>query len=330
MPNLLDRYEGAIFWHAIWDSIWAPFECEKSGRVSEMISEIGGKLKHVAFFRPYDKDLREKESPDNLKKLIEFPAGFWTDDTSQMLCIAQSLIDNWDLDIEDVFKRFKDWFNDDYMVPLNFRRMWSWWWTRAVLSKEMKSMDELNGQEEYWMWDGSLMRTLPIWLAYHWKYSDIEEKSRLSWYITHNNKIASWCCICFNTLVSLILDWNDKEWILNKVVEIHWKEIPKDVVEILLTDYTKIDSNDLDDNFIAPTALKNALWAFQTSESFEEAIERCIRIWWDTDTYAAILWWLVGAYYWIEWIPEGWLSGVINDKDFSGIANNLLKFNQKL
>ncbi len=61
-----------------------------------------------------------------------------------------------------------------------------------------------------------------------------------------------------------------------------------------------------------PACIPTCFYLLMTTDSFEEAITEIINLGGDTDTSAAILGALAGAYYGVDAIPERWLDGLQN------------------
>ncbi|MCC7571645.1 ADP-ribosylglycohydrolase family protein, partial [Candidatus Micrarchaeota archaeon] len=93
--TLHDRYLGTLFGLAYGDAFGAPFEFWNADKIQE----------HFA-----DSDLVLQPF---MRGNQEFPAGFTTDDTSQMICLAESLLEN-GFDLEDQFDRYYRWLNEGY------------------------------------------------------------------------------------------------------------------------------------------------------------------------------------------------------------------------
>jgi ADP-ribosyl-[dinitrogen reductase] hydrolase len=70
-------------------------------------------------------------------------------------------------------------------------------------------------------------------------------------------------------------------------------------------------------------SLVAAVWAFMTTESFEEGALAAVNLGGDADTIGAIYGQLAGAYYGYEAIPEAWRRDVFQEQDIVQLADRL-------
>jgi ADP-ribosylglycohydrolase len=66
-----------------------------------------------------------------------------------------------------------------------------------------------------------------------------------------------------------------------------------------------------------------ALWCFLTSGSYEETVEKGIRLGKDTDTYACIAGALAGSYYDYSGIPNVWRETILNKELLLSLAKRI-------
>lgn len=91
--NLRDRIFGAIFGQAVGDAI---------GFGTEFVSKSNVLIE-------YPDGLRSYEQITRYKNIDHWQPGDWTDDTDQMVCILDSLIELGRLDRLDIARRFQHW-----------------------------------------------------------------------------------------------------------------------------------------------------------------------------------------------------------------------------
>jgi ADP-ribosyl-[dinitrogen reductase] hydrolase len=72
-------------------------------------------------------------------------------------------------------------------------------------------------------------------------------------------------------------------------------------------------------------SLEAALWAFYSTESYEQAILAAVNLGDDADTTAAICGQLAGAYYGVDAIPTGWLEKLVMRNEMEELALQLYK-----
>jgi ADP-ribosyl-[dinitrogen reductase] hydrolase len=75
-------------------------------------------------------------------------------------------------------------------------------------------------------------------------------------------------------------------------------------------------------------ALESALWCFDQTSSFEEAVLRAANLGDDADTTAAICGQLSGAYYGVNAIPEQWRERLTMCDDIMHLALQLYELRE--
>ena len=91
-----------------------------------------------------------------------------------------------------------------------------------------------------------------------------------------------------------------------------------------------IDPGQWPEQGTAEFSLYVALWCFKNSTSFEDGIEKAVRIGGDTDTYAAIAGGLLGAFYGYEAIPLEWRQTILGHDVMVDYAEKLYEMNQRM
>lgn len=95
-----NKYKGSLVGLACGDYLGSPVEFFNSEQV---ISFFGGDKISII--------------PNNSYKRPRKIPGYYTDDTAQALCLAQSLIENNGFDAKDQIKKYRSWFLEGYMTP---------------------------------------------------------------------------------------------------------------------------------------------------------------------------------------------------------------------
>lgn len=247
-----------------------------------------------------------------------YPAGCYSDDTAQMICLGESLIEN-GFDVEDQFARYKRWFYDGYATA-DGRCFGIGQRTLQVLIGQKSIPHELTNDPRAGG-NGALMRTAPIALYCHGDFSKIKEYSIRSAIVTHNNEIAAWSCVILNTVIFLIIQGSQKQDVLQKILELY-PDIPEELKAVLETDFHTIQEEELPISGYSLDTLRIALWSFLETVSFADSVKKVILLGGDTDTFAAVTGAITGAYYGYEGIPEEWRK-VINHQRIEEIAKRL-------
>jgi ADP-ribosyl-[dinitrogen reductase] hydrolase len=298
------KYAGCLVGLAVGDALGAPLEFWSKEKVNEHINIKG--LKMSSFSRGE----------------IVYPVGFYTDDTSQAICLAESLIEK-GFDLDDQFKRYRKWFFEGYATPLDDKQYGIGQQTLRVLMEATRPIYELDHHIEKAGGNGSLMRSAPVGLYYQGNFEEIQEKSLYSSHVTHPNQVASWACVILNTVISLCIDGQDKSAILSLVKEVYKEKMPKEIEDCLSTDYFSMKTFEYPVHGYSLNTLEIALWAWLTSDTFEQSIEKAIRLGNDTDTFAAVTGAIAGSYYGINSIPDVWRNNLMKSGYLHLLAEKL-------
>ena len=75
----------------------------------------------------------------------------------------------------------------------------------------------------------------------------------------------------------------------------------------------------------AVSTLQAALWAFHSTESFEDALIEAVNLGRDADTIGAVCGQIAGAYYGYSAIPERWLAAVKDREKIDKLINDFIE-----
>ncbi len=307
--TLQNQYKGCLVGLAVGDALGMPFEFWKREDVIQC--------------------LKVTTLDMNIKTNREMPAGFYTDDTSLMLCLAASLVEK-GFDLEDQFKKYTNWLLKGYQTPFGYTYGVGQHTFKVLTRGKMRNTETLKGQGEYEGGNGTLMKTAPIGLYYQGNLDEIKNKSILSGYITHNSLIASWTCVVLNSIISLIIDnKKDREDILKYISNYFENEIPEEVNVCLKLNYNALPSKPEEYSYPSSgyslDSLRIALWSWITTDDYPSSIRKVISLGNDTDTYAAITGAITGCYYRYESIPIEWKNCLMRENYIADIAEKLQK-----
>ncbi len=319
----LDRYEGALVGVHVGDAIGAPYEKAFSAKQISADIEARGGLKFFDYPDPWVKKGLEPEM---------FPAGRPTDDSDQTADLAWSLIECNGLDTTHLREALRD------SVVRGKSRLWpgvakgAGGTTRKALSddpaKVAAAMQNNIGT------NGSLMRCVPLILLYS-GLDNIDDTLGTMSSVTHaNGHSIEACSLYAEYLIAILAGWDRDEMfrrIEEEISDTRNSFLKKRVVFSLADEYLfPIDPGAWPARGTAEFSLYAALWCFKYSTSFEDGIEKAVRIGGDTDTYAAIAGGLLGAYYGYEAIPLEWRQTILGHDVMVDYAEKLYEMNQRL
>ena len=303
---LIDRYMGSILGLAIGDALGAPVEFQSPGT----FTPVTGMLQGGAF---------------------GLPAGYWTDDTSLALCLAESLIDTKGFNLVDQLERYDRWYRYGHLsstgICFDIGNT-----TRMALEKFERSGDPYSGPTGPGTeGNGSLMRLAPVPLAYASSFSEAVAKSGESSRTTHGAIEAVDCCRLMGSLLHGVISGQDKEDILSGRYggeQGYWNNNPlaPRVEEIAKGSYKSKMPPQVRGSGYVVESLEAALWAFFNADSFASGCLLAVNLGDDADTTAAVYGQLAGAYYGVNAIPEDWLSGLAHRELLEGFARGLYEF----
>ena len=74
----------------------------------------------------------------------------------------------------------------------------------------------------------------------------------------------------------------------------------------------------------AVSTLQAALWAFETTETFEDGMIAAVNLGGDADSIGAVYGQIAGAFYGFEAIPKRWLNSVKDYNKINELIENLI------
>lgn len=248
----------------------------------------------------------------------DIPAGAYTDDTSQALCLAQSLLEC-GFDTDDQLRRYVDW------------------WTRGYMSSTGECFDIGSGtrhaltrwiEDPQWQPDerylraggaGAISRLAPlvIWAAGR---EELPEFAHRSADTTHGAPEARSATVDF----ALLLEHALSEPADTEPQALKQRLLDPKLMPLLSDGYLDRVAADFHDNGYILSCLESALWALATTEDFESGMLAAVNLGRDADTRAAVYGQLAGAIYGVESIPPEWRAGLIDADLIEDTAVQLL------
>ena len=247
--------------------------------------------------------------------------GQWTDDTSMALCLATSLVEQDGFDASDQMSRYCRWADDGYLSStgtcFDIGNT-----VQSALHRYRRDGDPYAGSTEpNTAGNGCIMRLAPIPMYYCPDLDAVERYAADSSRTTHG---ATECI--------------DASRFFARVICRALLRQPRD--DVLLGDAEAFASAGL----IGPIAggkyrgkgppeirgtgyvvqsLEAALWAFESTDSFADAVLKAANLGDDADTTAAVCGQVAGAYYGDSGIPERWVERLALRSEITELARRL-------
>lgn len=296
---------------------------------------------------PFEFSSREEMKLNRAKDMVGYgshnqPKGTWSDDSSLTFCLAQSLLNGYDL--KDIAQNFIKWKNEAYWSARG--KVFDIGITTAKAISRLRKIIEENDLEElkqqknygdeYDNGNGSLMRIMP--LLFFIKGKPIKEQFEIVWEVsalTHRHIRAAMCCLVYLKLAEKLLDGKDKKLAYSETREdilTFWNDIEfpnnerQHFEKVIQRNITETNINDLKSGGYVMEVLESSIWFFLNKESYEDTILSIINIGHDTDTSAAIVGGLAGIYYGQKGIPEYWIASIAKMEDIIELG---IKLNEK-
>ena len=269
-------------------------------------------------------------------------AGQWTDDTSMALCLASSLITQKGFDPYDQMVRYKWWYQYGYLSSTGMcfdignatrTSIEEFCRRQSKLKIDLKchtepEVDQLrsdivqkvgfnvNCSQTEVEGNGALMRLAPVPLFFNRRPSLGVELSGQSARLTHGSNVAVDACRFYGALIIAAIRGETKENLLSSnfyLMRQSWfrhEKLHEKVLHVAEGSYKK--SRGYQDGIRGKghiiSTLEAALWAFWSTDSFEEGALRVVNLGDDTDTTAAVYGQLAGAHYGFQEIPRAWVE----------------------
>ncbi len=267
------------------------------------------------------------------------PEGTWSDDSSLTFCLAESLVNGYNL--KEISLNFIKWKKEAYwsargkVFDIGFTTSKAISRLEKILAED--DLEELKRQkyygDEYDNGNGSLMRIIP--LLFYIKGKKIEEQFKIIWEVsalTHRHIRAAMSCLIYLKVAEKLLEGKKKEIAyteMRKEVLQFWNEMEfsknerKHFEKVIQNDIREVNIDDLKTGGYVIEVLESSLWFFLKGNDYEDTILSIINLGHDTDTSAAIAGGLAGIYYGSEGIPEYWIASIARMEDIIRLSDEL-------
>lgn len=303
-PDLIqvDRYRGCLLGLAAGDALGAAVEFKRRGT-----------------FEPVT-DMDRYTVHDN-------PPGYWTDDTSLALCLAESLIEKGGMDLTDQLERYVRWRYEGHLSStgecFDIGNT-----TRHALSNFIETSDPRSGgTDEYAAGNGSIMRLAPVPLFFAGDPAKATEMSAESSLTTHGAPEAVGGCRYFGSLICGATNGASKDELLSE--DFVPTDLPPGIAEVASGSFKRKERSEVRGSGYVVESLEAALWVFQNSGSFEEGALLAVNLGDDADTTGAVYGQLAGAFYGESKIPEHWREKLVMREKIEGFADALFRLSRR-
>lgn len=304
------RYRGSLLGLAVGDAVGTTLEFKHPGSFTPIDDMVGG-------------------GPFRLKP------GAWTDDTSMALCLGESLI-SVGFDAADQMERYIRWrdttsgYNSSRDDCFDIGATVS-----TALARYERTGDPFAGlTDPYTAGNGSLMRLAPVPLFFAAHPLEALERSADSSRTTHGATTAVDACRYFAGLIIGALNGVSKECLLAArycPIPGYWHEhrLHDEIDAIACGSFKGRQPPEIAGTGFVVRSLEAALWAFSTTETFQEGCLKAVNLGDDADTTGAIYGRLAGAYYGEQAIPSIWRTKLVKCEQIEVLADDLYRHAQR-
>jgi ADP-ribosyl-[dinitrogen reductase] hydrolase len=282
---MLDRYKGCLLGLACGDAVGTTVEFVERGRIQPLTDMVGG-------------------GPFRLQP------GQWTDDTSMALCLAMSLLETGGFDPRDQMERYVRWWQQGYMssTGICFDIGMT---VRGALQTYLRTGEPYAGSmDPNTAGNGSLMRLAPVPMRYAPDLDQVAHLSAQSSRTTHGAQEAVDACRLFGVMLALALNGEDKETVLlkSRMLLRNGQSLAPAIRALAEGTYRDKGEAEIRGTGYVVQSMEAALWCFDTTDTYRDAILRAANLGDDADTTAAICGQIAGASYGLGGIPAEWLA----------------------
>lgn len=269
---------------------------------------------------------------------FDLPAGSWTDDTSMMLCLAESICDYSYFDHRTAMKYYNKWLSEGYNSVTDYAFDVGCTIRRSIIEYRNKGYLPARTVEEYCQSNGCLMRLAPVPMFYSYNCEEAARMSGESALTTHAHPVCKRTTELFGWLIAAAIGADNvgkrtKEELLHFIgAPSHLLDVEPIIGEpnisslkpIITGEYLSKKHRDLDSTGYVVAGLETALWAFSKTDSFHDGLILVVNLGGDTDTIGAIYGMLAGAYYGYNAIPGEWLLSLQGQHKLERVWNMFL------
>jgi ADP-ribosylglycohydrolase len=262
-------------------------------------------------------------------------AGYWTDDTSLALCLAESLVERRGFDPRDQLARYLAWYRDGHLSATGHCFDIGVTTLAALRRFEATGDPDAGLKSERSAGNGSLMRVAPVPLAYHRDPALAVELSGQSSSTTHALPVCIDACRYYGALIAgAMRDVSKEELLAPRFAPSTgcWERHPlhPEIDGVAMGSFLELEPPVIRGGGHVVRSLEAALWAFSRAATFEEGSLLAVNLGDDADTTGAVYGALAGAYHGIQGIPRGWRDGLAHLDLIERFADRLDVFGSEL
>ena len=299
--NTIERFRGCLLGLACGDAVGTSVEFKPRSSFPPVTDMTGG-------------------GPFNLRP------GEWTDDTSMALCLASSLVEV-GFEPRDQMLRYCRWWDEGYLSS-NGRCFDIGNTVASALSRFKRTGEPYSGSTDpNSAGNGCIMRLAPVPMYFYPDYRSALMYAGESSRTTHAAQECIAASRLFGSMLFKALDGRSKAEILygEHFPQGTSTKLSDRLAEIAQGGYRDKPVEKIRGSGYVVDCLEAALWCFERTENYRDAVLMAVNLGQDTDTTAAVCRQIAGAYYGETGIPPAWVEKLAMRELIVDLAEKLLK-----
>ncbi|MGL5786612.1 MAG: ADP-ribosylglycohydrolase family protein [Bacteroidales bacterium] len=295
--NVIDKIKGVIYGQAIGDALGLGTESMTAKQVKNTYPEGLRKYSDII--------------DDSYRK--RWKKGEWTDDTDQMICIINSIINRKELHENHVAEEFYQWMNRG---PKDIG-----YFTSKVLKMPEYTKNPHTAAKNRWEEEGkitapngALMRTSVVGTWMFWDKSKVTDFAERIAKTTHYDPRCVASCVLVSQIIRNLI-YENRIMTIDELKHLgccYHPKVEKYIDKGMSSSIHALELDDVNKRAYTLRGLSVALWAMNNDMSFEEGLFKVVSEGGDSDTNAALTCSILGAKLGFSAIPDYWIKNLQN------------------
>lgn len=303
-PTFRERVRGGILGAVVGDALGLPFEgMPQSYLADNPVEGMTGRGPHG------------------------LPAGTWSDDSSLLLSLADSLCSGYSP--SRVGDAFLAWWRDAEWTP--YGRTFGWGGTTArAMQRLVQGVPALSAglNAEGANGNGSLMRTLPVALYFAGQTRRMLQTAHEVSRITHAHPRSQMCCGIYCLVAERLLEGMERRPACENAIQYArryytgepWDRERPHLEAVLSMQVADFDRYQVPSGGYVVETLQAALWSLLRADTFRKALLVAVNLGGDTDTVGCVTGGLAGTHWGAEAIHEEWVQELARLDDIQALC----------
>jgi ADP-ribosyl-[dinitrogen reductase] hydrolase len=239
--------------------------------------------------------------------------GYWTDDTSMALCLAESLIEKSGYDPHDFGERLVRWVGEGYNSSLPHCFDIGKTTLRAIGNIRRDGAEASGISDENSCGNGSIMRLSPVPIFFRMQPNEALKVSLFQGQITHAHGLTSQACVVLCTVILAALKHGTKEAVFSALAT-SMVDPAEELLPIIKGRFRELDRDKVRSDTYVISTLEASLWSVWNTDNFSDAMLLAVNLGHDADTVGAVTGQIAGAIYGLSGIPKLWVNELTESK----------------